>query len=126
MLAASRIQTLAIGCALACALLVSAIGGAAAAQASDAARAQERYYSSYGEPRPIDSGTAAARAQERYYASYGKPEPVTPPQSLSPSDDVPWLPIAPSIVITLVVVTASATQFRRLRVRRRRAARVTT
>jgi hypothetical protein len=119
MLAASRIQSLAISCAL----LLSAIGGAAAAQASDVARAQERYYSSYGEPRPIEVGTAAARAQERYYSSYGKPEPLTPPQSPSPSDDMPWLPIALSIVITVVVATASAT---RLRIRRRRAARVTT
>jgi hypothetical protein len=126
MLAASRIQSLAIGCALACALLVSAIGGVAAARASDAARAQERYYSSYGEPRPIDVGTAAAGAQERYYSSYGKPEPLTPPQSPSPSDDMPWLPIALSIAITLVVATAGATHLRRLRVRRRRAARVTT
>jgi hypothetical protein len=38
-----------------------------------AARAQERYYSSYGEP--TDTDTAAARAQERYYSSYREPQP---------------------------------------------------
>ena len=128
MFTARRIRSLAIGCAL----LVSALSGAAAAQASEvtqsAARAQERYYSSYGEPQPIDIGTATAtaRAQERYYSSYGEPEPLTPPQSPSPSDDTPWLPITLSIAITLVIVTASATHLRRLRIRRRRAARVTT
>jgi hypothetical protein len=44
---ARRSPSAAIGCALACALLVSAISGAAAAQASEvtqsAARAQEHY-----------------------------------------------------------------------------------
>jgi hypothetical protein len=91
-----------------------------------AARAQERYYSSYGEPQPIDGATAAARAQERYYSSYGEREPLTLPQSPSPSDDTPWLPIALSIAIALVIVTASATHLRRLRIRRRRAARAAT
>ena len=89
-----------------------------------AARAQERYYSSYGEPRPIDAGTAAARPQERYYSSFGEPEPLT--QSPSPSDYPPLLAIALSIAITLVIVTACATHLRRLRVRRRRAAGVAT
>jgi hypothetical protein len=126
---ASRISP-AIVCALACALLASAMSGAAAARSSDvsqsAAQAQERYYSSYGEPQPIDTGTAAARAQERYYSSYGEPEPLTLPRSPSPSDDTPWLPIALSIAVTLVMVTAGVTHLRRLRIRRRRAARVTT
>ena len=57
MLARRTIYKLAIGCALACALLVSAMSGAAAAQAGDvtqpAAHAQARYYSSYGEPEPL-------------------------------------------------------------------------
>jgi hypothetical protein len=139
-----RIHSPAIGCVLACALLVSAISGTAAAQSSDvhhywpgswvqdgpgtqsAARAQERYYASYGEPQPIDAGTAAARAQERYYSSYREPEPLTLPQPPSPSDDTPWLPIALSIAVGLALVTASATHLRRLRIRRRHAARVTT
>ena len=74
--------------------------------------------------RTTGAGTAAARAQERYYSSYGDPETLTRPQSPSPSDDTPWLPLALSIAITLVIATASATHLRRLRIRRRRAARV--
>jgi hypothetical protein len=124
-----RIYSPAIGCALAITLLVSAMSGSAIAQSNDptqsAARTQERYYGSYGEPQPIDAGTAAASAKERYYSSYGEPETLTLPQPPSPSDETPWLPIALSIAITLVVVTASATHLRRLG-RRRRAARVTT
>jgi hypothetical protein len=127
---ARRIHILAIGCVLAYALLGPAISGAAAPQASEVtqsvARAQERYYSSYGEPQPIAPGTAVARAQERYYSSYDEPAPLTPPKSPSPSDDTPWLPIALSIAIALAIVTSSATHLRRLRIRRRRAARVTT
>jgi hypothetical protein len=131
-LTASRIHNLALGCALAGSLLVSAISGTPAAQASEvtesSARAQERYYSSYGEPQPIDAGTASATAQERYYSSYGEPEPrtLTPSPSPSLSDDTPWLPIALSIAVTLAIVTPSALHIRRLRIRRRRAARVTT
>jgi hypothetical protein len=121
-----RIPSFAIGCAL----LAFAISGAAATQASavneSAARAQERYYSSYNEPQPIDIGTAAARAQERYYSSYDEPRSLTLAQSPSTSDDAPWLPITLSIAIALVIATASATHLRRLRIRRRRAARVTT
>jgi hypothetical protein len=130
MFTARRIHRPAIGWALACALLVSAMSGAAAAQAREvtqsAARAQEHYYSSYGEPQPIDVARSPALAQERYYSSYGAPEPLALPKSPSPSDDTPWLPIALSIAITLVIVTASATHLRRLPIRRRRAARVTT
>jgi len=126
---ASRISP-AIVCALACALLASAMSGAAAARTSDvsqsSAQAQERYYSSYGDSQPIDPGTAAARAQERYYGSYGEPEPLTLPRSSSPSDDMPSLPNALSIAVTLLIVTVGLTHLRRLRIRRRRAARVTT
>jgi hypothetical protein len=89
------------------------------------ALAQERYYSSYGEPETIDAGTSAAEAQERYYSSYGEPEPRTVAQSPEPSDDTPWLPIALSVAAALAIVAASATLARRLRIRRR-AARVTT
>jgi len=120
-----RICSPALGGVLAFTLLMFAVSGAAVAQSNDvrqsAARAQERYYGTYGQPQPIDAGTVAAKAQERYYSSYGEPETSTQPPSSS--DDTPWLPIA--IAITLAVITASATHLRRLRVRRRRAARVT-
>jgi len=117
-------------CAIVCALLASAFTSVASAGASErtqgaGALAQERYYSSYGEPGTIDAGTSAAEAQERYYSSYGAPEPLTVAQSPEPSDDTPWLPIALSAAVALAIVAASTTLARRLRIRRR-AARVTT
>jgi hypothetical protein len=129
MCTARRINHLAVLCALACTLLVSATNAAAASRPNEQppvspALAQERYYSSYGEPKPIHSGTSAALAQERHYSSYGEPQPMTQPQSPPPTDDTPWLPIVLSIAAALAIVAASATQLRRLRVRRRRGARV--
>lgn len=102
-------------CAIACAALIPATGGAAFAAADPPT--QESYYSSYETP---DASRSVAR--EHYYSSYGDPEPLSLPQSSLPSDDTPWLPIALSIAGTLIVVAASATQVRRLRFRRRRAA----
>jgi hypothetical protein len=124
---ASRTHT--ITCAIVCALLASALTGVAPATANErtqtaAALAQERYYSSYGEPEAIDAATSAAAAQERYYSSYDEPESVTVAQSPEPSDDTPWLPIALSIAAALAIVAVGATLARRLRIRRR-AARVT-
>jgi hypothetical protein len=103
-------------CAIACALLVPATSGAAFA-AADPLLAQERYLASYGTPDP-----SSALAQERYLSSYGAPEPLTPSQTPAPSNQMPWLTIALSITGALVIVTASATQARRVRIRRRRAA----
>ena len=98
--------------------------------AADRALAQERYYMSYGKSTATDDNATpaadSALAQERYYMSYGEPEPLTRPQSPVPSDDTPWLPIALSITAALVIVATSATQLRRLRLRRRRATRSTT
>lgn len=67
----------------------------------------------------------AALAQERYYSSYGDPEPLSLPQPTAPYDETPWLPIAAFIAIALAIVAATATQLRRVRIRRR-AARVAT
>ena len=95
--------------------------------AADRALAQERYYTSYGKSTATDDNVTpaadSARAQERYYTSYGEPEPLTRPQSPVSSDDTPWLPIALSITAGLVIVATSATQLRRLRLRRHRATR---
>jgi hypothetical protein len=95
--------------------------------AADRALAQQRYYTSYGKSTATDDNVTpaadAALAQERYYISYGEPEPLTRPQSPVPSDDTPWLPIALSITAGLVIVATSATQLRRLRLRRHRATR---
>jgi hypothetical protein len=150
---ASRTHPRTIFCAIACALLGSALTSVAPASANErteaaralvqeryyssysepetsdagtaAAKAQERYYSSYGEPETSgDAGTTAAKAQERYYSSYGQPEPMTVAQAAEPSDETQWLPIALSITVALAIVAASATLARRLRIRRR--ARVTT
>ena len=94
--------------------------------AADRALAQERYYTSYGNSTATDDNVTpaadSALAQECYYTSYGEPEPLTRPQSPVPSDDTPWLPIALSIAGLLIVAT-SATQLRRLRLRRHRATR---
>ena len=95
--------------------------------AADRALAQERYYTSYGKSTATDDNVTPAAdralAQERYYTSYGEPEPLTRPQSPVPSDDTPWLPIALSITAGLLIVATSATQLRRLRLRRHRATR---
>ena len=124
---ASHTHRRTIICAIVCALLASALTGVTAASANERtqALAQERYYSSYGEPGTTDAGTSAAEAQERYYSSYGESEPLTVAQSPEPSDDTPWLPIALSVAVALASIAASATLARRLRIRRR-AARVTT
>jgi hypothetical protein len=81
--------------------------------------------------RSPDSRNAAraaeiALAQERYYSSYGDPEPLAPPQSPVASDDTPRLPVALSVAATLAIVAAGAAHLRRLRIRRRRAARAAT
>ena len=76
----SRTHRRTVICAIVCALLASALTGVARAGVNEqtrAALAQERYYSSYGEPAPTDAATSAALAQERYYSSYGDPEPLT-------------------------------------------------
>jgi hypothetical protein len=115
---AHRLQRSVALCALLCAALMTTAAGVALA-ASDPPTgpnpyAQERYYSSYG-----TADTSAPLAQERYLGSYGEPQSLSPPQSPIPSDDTPWLPIAVSIAGALVIVAASATQARRVRIRRR-------
>jgi hypothetical protein len=112
---ASRTHRRTIIGAIVCALLASALTGVAPAGANERTQA------------------AAALAQERYYSSYGEVERRTVPRSphdtrpahdTQPADDTPWLPIALSMAAALAIVAASATQARRLRIRRR-AARVT-
>ena len=90
--------------------------------ASDSHKQHLRSPDKAGSP-SLTSAADRALAQERYYTSYGEPEPLTRPQSPVPSDDTPWLPIALSITAGLVIVATSGTQLRRLRLRRRRATR---
>ena len=79
-------------------------------------------------PDSRDAARAAkiALAQERYYSSYGEPEPLAPPRSPVASDDTPWLPVALPVAATLAIVAAGAAHLIRLRIRRRRAGRATT
>jgi hypothetical protein len=128
----------AVACVLACAFLVSAMTGAAAARptqdtSASAAPAQDLRSPDVRDAAPTSSlaGTtsandAGAPAQESYYSSYGEPAPLTASQPPVASDDSPWLPIALSIGAALAIAAASATRLRRLRIRRRRAARVAT
>jgi len=123
---AARTHRHTIICAIVCALLPSALTGVAPAGANErtqaaGALAQERYYSSYGEPEPIDAARSAAEAQERYYSSYGEPNSLTVAQAPEPSDDMPPLPIGLSVAAALAGVAASAILARRLRIRRRAA-----
>jgi hypothetical protein len=98
---ARRINRPAITCALACALLASAMSGTAAARPHQHTKA------------------SAALAQEHYYASYGDPAPVVASQPPAPSDDTPWRLIALSSAAALVIAAATASQLRRLRIRQR-------
>jgi hypothetical protein len=126
----SRTHRRTVVCGIACALLASALTAVAPAGANERTRAagalaQERYYSSWGEPGTTDAGASAARAQERYYSSYGEPDPLTVAQAPESSDDAQWVPIALSASLALAILAASTTAARRLRIRRR-AARITT
>jgi hypothetical protein len=64
-----------------------------------------------------DRATAAAVAQERYYSSYGEPAPLMLPQSAAPPDDSPWAPVAVPIVAAaaaLMLAYAAAARRRRI------------
>ena len=60
-----------------------------------------------------------AQAQERYYSSYGEPEPITAPLAPAPPDDTPWLTIALAATVALAAASIAAIHRRRLRLRRR-------
>jgi len=114
-------------CALVCALLASALISVASAGASEltraaGVRAQQRYYESSGKSAAPDPGKFAAEAQERYYSSYGEPQPLPVAQSPEPSDDSPWLPIALSVAVALAVIATGTAAARRLRRRPTRVA----
>jgi hypothetical protein len=67
----------------------------------------------------------AAEAQERYYSSYGEPEPITAPLAPAPTNHTPWLTIALVATTALAAASIAAIHRRRLRLRRR-VARATT
>jgi hypothetical protein len=66
----------------------------------------------------------AAQAQERYYSSYGEPEPITAPLAPAPTNHTPWLTIALIAAVALAAASITAIHRRRMRLRRR-VARVT-
>jgi hypothetical protein len=61
----------------------------------------------------------AAHAQEDYYSSYGVPEPITAPIAPAPTDDTPWLVIAFGATAALAAASVAMIHRRRLRLRRR-------
>ena len=80
---------------------------------TSAALAQERYYSVVRTAR-CDGDASAALAQERYHSTYGQPEPLHVTQTAGDADDTPWLQIALSIGLVLVIGAAGAALGRRL------------
>jgi hypothetical protein len=106
-------------CAVVCALLASALTTWAPAGASQrsliaGARAQERYYMSFGTSGATDAALRAAKAQERYYASYGTPRPLHAVPSPEPSDGTPWLPITLAVAGAVAIVAAFSLAARRV------------
>lgn len=61
----------------------------------------------------------AAQAQERYYSSYGEPEPITAPLAPAPTNNTPWLTIALAAAVALAAASIAAIHRHRLRLRRR-------
>jgi hypothetical protein len=106
---------------VACALFaVTPIATAGATDRADAARAQGRYYASFGQSAAPDAKITAARAQAAYYASFRHEEPLTPPKSRAGA--TAWmLPVA-GLSVALLIAAGGTLQARRLRVRRRVAA----
>jgi hypothetical protein len=92
------------------AVLALAVPTAAAAQSDPLA--QERYYSSYGEPAQSD-----LLAQERYYSSYGEPAAAASPAPAVPADDgAPWKALAlVSGALVVALLGAEAVTLARLR-----------
>jgi hypothetical protein len=117
-------RTRTVALAVVCALLTCALAGASPAGASQesllaGARAQERYYQSFGgSGATVPSQLAAAHAQERYYASYGEPRPIAVAHSPAPSDGAPWLPITLAVAAAMAIVAAAVSAVRRLHLRR--------
>jgi hypothetical protein len=99
-------------CAIACALLVPAASHAADPQSHD------RYFIAEGFGAPA----RAPDPYEQYLASYGQPEPLSAHKRTPPSNDSDWPAIALSVAGAVAIAGASSAQFRRVRVRRRRAA----
>jgi hypothetical protein len=60
-----------------------------------------------------------AQAQERHYSSYGEPEPITAPLAPAPSNRAPWPTITLAATIALTATSIAAIHRRRLRLRRR-------
>ena len=67
----------------------------------------------------------APQAQERYYSTYGEPGPIAAPVAPAPANGTPWLTIALAATVALAAASIAAIHRRRLR-HRRRVARATT
>ena len=67
----------------------------------------------------------AAQAQERYYSTYGEPESIAAPVAPAPDNGTPWLTIALAATVALAAASIAVIHRRQLRLRRR-VARATT
>ena len=95
-----------------------------------AVRAQQCYYESCPEEkstltRPDSPPITSAQAQERYYSTYGEPEPIAAPVTPTPDNGTPPLAIALAALVALAAASIAVIGRRRLRLRRR-VARATT
>ncbi len=95
-----------------------------------AVRAQQCYYESCPEEkstrtRPDSPPITAAQAQERYYSTYGEPEPIAAQVAPTPDNGTPRLTIALAAIVALAAASIAVISRRRLRLRRR-VARATT
>jgi hypothetical protein len=95
-----------------------------------AVRAQQCYYESCPEEkstgtRPDSPPITAAQAQERHYSTYGEPEPIAAPVAPTPDNGTPRLTIALAAIVALAAASIAVISRRRLRLRRR-VARATT
>ncbi len=60
----------------------------------------------------------AAQAQERYYSSYGEPQPITATLAPAPTHHTPWPTITLAAAVALAAASIAAIHRRRLRLRR--------
>jgi hypothetical protein len=86
------------------------------------ARSVQNLRSPDAEDRAARRDTGGATAEERYYSSYGQPASDQPPARPASADDgTPWTTIAASLAAALLILGGTATIAGRARLRTRRA-----
>ena len=121
----TRLRRSAILGAVACALLSAPTGAVAAPQANDDAQCRVQLgaglpYVPCAHAAVAHGRTATqALAQEKFYSSYGEPESIAAPIAPAPPDDTPWLMIVFGAIAALAAASIAMLHRRRLRLRRR-------